>query len=439
MTRRHRLVPLVLILLLVAPGLWAQDGDDDDPPMSDEYRAKWTTDPGDVDERWQEAVRLRFIGDVDGAIELYKVFLSENEDEVSTTISMGMALWEKGSLAEAEEWFRKAKVMVPKHIKARQFLGQMLFHTGRFTEAKQEFLELEALEWNRPDVLASARLNLGKLALLERDWSAADTWFEKTGQIADKGARSQAGKGRALTMSLRRTYLWSEEIRPHVKVYFSPRCREARNPASRTTWADEAEASFTRVLSRLGMEWPEPIPLYVVADAADVYGIMGLDRPHTWKYSWYLLASEWDGDKGHNIAHHLVARVRGNRPSSKLLVEGLCIWLDDDRGDPHAGARDLLKQDRLPTIARLHLKQRYDLENVSDVAGSFVSWLIDTYGLEKFLESYVRYILVNRDPSWIDPNTLRKDWGGVLSKVFRMGIGEDLPTLESRWRAFLRQ
>ncbi|MAG32368.1 MAG: hypothetical protein CL908_15915 [Deltaproteobacteria bacterium] len=434
----------ILILLFILP-TWAAPQEkppkpkpkQEEPPQSEEWKKKWTTDPALADPRWQQAVAFRRKGDVDGAIKLYEEFLDANPDEVSVLISMGMAYWEKGALDEGEKWLREAKKVVPQHIKARQFLGQLLLHRGRFTEARKEFEELAALPWNRPDVKASAHLNLGRIALVKRQWKRADQMFFESGRSPQKGDRFSGKKGRRLTRGYKKTVFWTKVETKHLHIWFSPEIKKARDRNARQAWANVRERSFSIMCQKLGVKFPEPWPVYCFNDLVDCYTITGAEDIHDWKYSWWIISDGWSEPIGHQLAHQVVARVAGGRPANKILVEGLCHYVDGHDVDPHAAARLLLKKGRLRTIASMHLDQSYRLKTARPYGESFVAWLIDTYGMERFLRSYRWYNNVLLDQGWRRTTNLDFRWNDALSEVFGRGIGQGLGPLEERWRAFL--
>jgi tetratricopeptide (TPR) repeat protein len=426
---------LLLVWGTLAPAQGGREPKEEEPEQSEEWRAKWTTDPDLADPRWQQAVKFRRYGDVDAAIALYEEFLAEDAKEVTVLVSMGVAHWEKGALKEAETWLRRAKELVPKHIKARQFLGQLLLHQGRFTEAKAEFEGLVALDWNRPDVKASGHLNLGRIALIERRFPEADKYFYETGRSPDNGDRHSAMKGRRLVLGYRSTRLWPSEKGERLHIYFSPTAGEASDPAKRRAFAAEREKLFARMCTTLGVSFPEPWVVYCFAEEVDGYAVNGSEAIHDWKYSWWIIHDAWKEPAGHQIAHQLVARVGGGRPANKILVEGLCCYLDGDSTDPHAAARALLAQKKLKSLARMQVDQSYSLETARPYASSWVAWLIDTYGMERFLLSYRWFNNVFLARFEIEDPVLRAE--AALSEVYRRGVGEDLPSLERAWREFL--
>jgi tetratricopeptide (TPR) repeat protein len=424
---------LLLLALLAPAALPAQE----DPGPAELFRGGPGEEGPARDERFEEAVRRRYRGDVAGALELYRVFLEENPRDVAVLVSTGTAHWELGRLAEAEAWLRKAKEVLPAHVKARQFLGKLLFDTGRFREAQAEFSELVQLDWVPPDVRASGHLNLGKLRLLEGRYREAEEAFRLAAEQGDRGDKASAEKGRMLAARLRRTLTWSREATQHLLVAFSPSvCRTADAPA-RKAWAARREAEFQRMCATLGLPIEGPVPVYVFADDVDAFSISGQEEVHTQRYSWWFVWTLWSRDSGHDLAHQVASRCRGSRPANVLLVEGLVLHVDGAARDPHAGARRLLQAGKLPSLVTLHADQSFSLDLAMDVGGSLVAWLIGKHGLPAFLESYAAYNTVLLDPGWRLQATGQFRWREALDEVFLRGVQASLADVESGWREFL--
>lgn len=429
----------VMVVILGMTVVLAQGGEK--PVLRKGFEKKWTTDPTKADPRWEQAAKHRRYGELEEAIALYEKFLEENEDEISVLVSMGNAYWELGELDEAEAWLKKAKAHVPNHIKARQYLGQLLFQKGRFTEAKQEFTELIGLKWNRPDVVASGHLNLGRIALVQRDWRAASKHFFETGRSPEKGDRHSAKRGRFLAMQLRRSNLWSREKTKHLDIRFSPEVKAAKDPVKRKAWAQAREQAIVRICRELEVTYPERLAMYVFRDGVDCHTHTGQNELMTWRSFWWMVWTGWDRPPGYDLASQIVPRIRGNRPSSKPFVVGLCSYLDGTNKRPHAIARNLLKTGRLPSISAAHSSQRYPLIDALDKYGaeSLVTFLVSTYGMKAFLKSFGSYDNVMKNAKWRVSSEGTFRWRDAVSAVLERGLGEEIGAVESKWHDFLRR
>ena len=433
---------LGLLLLIASPALSQFEGREkarrerEGKGRERTYEEKWTLDPANEDPEWRRAHELYATGHYDETLELFEKFLKESPNEVSVACSMGGIYWDLGDYARAEKWFDRALEIVPRHVEARKFKARMFYQMARWTEAEKIFKELLTFENLRPDIRGSANLNLGKIALLRRRFRNAARHFIEAAKSPRKGHRSQAEKGRLMVVRFRRTLMWQSEETKGLRVFFSPDIPAAGGKAGRRAFAERCQTALDRICRTLGMSFKEKLPLYVFKDEGQAYEITGQDLP-TWKYSWWILATAWDRDPGYDIALQAVARVRGFRPSSKILVTGLAAYAAG-LPNPHERARKLLAKGRLRTLAEMHVRQTYDLEEARPYGQSFVTWVIDTYGMDRFLESYAWFKLVLLDPVWRSKATGRMDWSGALTAIFRRGIGEDYPALERRWRDFLR-
>lgn len=127
----------------------------------------------------------------------------------------------------------------------------------------------------------------------------------------------------------------------------------------------------------------------------------------------------------HHELTHLIAP--GHAGADRLLIEGLAVHVEDLLGGsnypdgddtPHGAVRAIEARSgiRIPLAeSETARKERPDGEErrlAYAQQGSFVRWLIDTRGLDRFLAAY-------REP---DP--------------FAAGLG-DLPVLERQWRSWL--
>jgi tetratricopeptide (TPR) repeat protein len=391
--------------------------------------------PDGLDARYEGAVAARRIGDVDTALGFYDQILKTDPKALSVHIAIGTAHWEKGDLAEAEKWLVKALEINPKQIKARQFLGQLRMQSGRFAEAIATFDELLKLEHNLDDVVASAHLNLGRIALVKRKWADAERHFKEVGRSPERGDRASAAKGLKYLSRLRKTAYWNREQTPLLDVHFSPKVDEAKDAAWRKAWVARRERALTKMYEALGWSIAEAIPLYVYKDHDDAYEISDFDTTLGIRYSWWLVHTLADAAPGRELAVQVCARVYGSRPASVPLVEGLVRWFDDSGRDRHEPARKLARAGKLRDLVHLHAHQRED-DGMNEAAESFVAFAIGHYGLKPFLASYRNYNLVMLDTKWISGGAFR--WKDALSEVFKRGLGASVDEAESKWRASLK-
>jgi tetratricopeptide (TPR) repeat protein len=428
-----------LVVATACAATFGQDDDGDGP--SDAFRKRFADEPipataDGLDARYEGAVEARRIGDVDKAIGFYREILKTDPKALTVHIAMGTAFWEKGELAEAEQWLLKALEINPKQIKARQFLGQLRMHSGRFAEAITTFDELLKLEKNLDDVVASAHLNLGRIALVKRKFADAEKHFREVEKSPERGDRASAERGLMIALRLRKTTFWNKEITPTIEAYFSPKIAEQGDAAWRKAWVAKREAALKAMYDALQWKIPEPIPVYVYKNDDDCYEISDQETAHSFRYSWWLCHTLANSTPGHDLAHQVVSRRFGARPASVPFVEGLCTYFDGTGADRHAGAKKLLRADKLRDLVDLHSDQRTE-EGMHEASASFVAFAIETYGLKKFLDSYRVYNNVMLNPEWRLPGKSYK-WSSALDVILKKGLGVSLADFESRWRASLR-
>lgn len=418
----------------------AQGNDDDGDGPAEGFRKRFEVEipatPDGLDARYEGAVAARRIGDVDTAMNFYRQILKTDPQALTVHIAMGTAYWEKGELKEAEEWLNKALEINPKQIKARQFLGQLQTHSGRFADATATFDALLKLEKNLDDVVASAHLNLGRIALVKRKWSDAEKAFKEVGRSPERGDRASAERGLKLLTRLRKTAFWNREQTESLDIHFSPKVDAATDPAWRKQWAARREAATKKMYDALGWRIAEQIPVYVYKNDDDAYEISDQETTHAFRYSWWLVHTRFDSAPGRDIALQVVGRRFGARPASMPLVWGLCAHFDDTGADRHTPARKLAAAGKLRDLISLSANQRVE-EGMVEFSTSFVAFAIAEYGLPRFLDSYRLYNTTMLDTQWRMPGGAFK-WQSMFDKIFRAGMGVGYAELDQKWRAKLQ-
>ena len=123
-----------------------------------------------------------------------------------------------------------------------------------------------------------------------------------------------------------------------------------------------------------------------------------------------------------------------------MIVEGLAAWLAR-ADDAHADARELRKKGKILTLRenQLLLRQTDEHETLRAYrhGKSFVTWLIDTYGFEKFGQTWKRFNITVNSPEYKIANTKGVDWDRAFTAAFQKGIGTTSLEAEKAWRAFL--
>ncbi|MBZ0270304.1 tetratricopeptide repeat protein [bacterium] len=109
-------------------------------------------------------------------------------------LNLALALREAGRPAEAETELRAALAIDPEHAGARNNLGNLLAGLGRLDEAGDEL----RAAWERKPSAGTA-LNLGNVAMRERDATEAERWYRE--------ARSRGNDGVELRFNLAKSML----------------------------------------------------------------------------------------------------------------------------------------------------------------------------------------------------------------------------------------
>jgi hypothetical protein len=122
----------------------------------------------------------------------------------------------------------------------------------------------------------------------------------------------------------------------------------------------------------------------------------------------------WDSYIGHEMVH-VIAHNTLQYGKTGILGEGIAVWLNGAVKNHHSAARELLDEHELPTVSELVVNFR-QAENSYPASGSFAGFLIETYGLDVFKETYPLE----------DPSARLKEWKG-----------KSFEELEPDWHAHL--
>ena len=122
---------------------------------------------------------------------------------------------------------------------------------------------------------------------------------------------------------------------------------------------------------------------------------------------------------GHELTHVLSRAINGRPPPNRILDEGLAVFLDLTRRDYFATGQKLLREDKLPTIKQMLKQSKTRSEDWYPVAGTFVGFLCNQYGIKKF----------------------KRLWGSrerTFDKALRKVYKKSLRRIEWEWREYLR-
>ena len=432
MISMRRLAMLLTLPLAIATLAFGQDEEDDRP---------WDDPDGKKDERFEKAAKHHLRGEFAEAFALYDEILAERGNDVPTIITYGNMLWKLGRLDEAEARFKLARKLMPDHIKAPQWLGQFYWWQGRRALAHEQFDALLKIKKDgkfiREDVLHSAWINKGKLSMVEENWFKARKFYRMLKAEGGKADRNTGIRGLKKMSMMNRLGDWARADSARLMVHFAPSVKQFRTPDKRQAWVDSFTPWIESTASKLKMKLPDPWHVYVFQDDGECSALVGRDEAHGWDYSWWLSFVSIDAKYPvkQTLAVQLATRSRGSRPKVRSLVEGLCAYLAGEPVDPHAHARALMKSGRLPSIKQMCEKQRGKPQY--EVGMSYVRYMIDTFGFDRFMNFWARFNVVANAPQFKIGRTTRQDWQLVLDLLMGEELGTNLDAVESGWRAAL--
>ncbi len=434
-TMMRRFPGWIVVLVLLGPGLSTAHGQGDGEPAMGS--PEWDDPDAPVDERFEHARRLHVEGRFEEAFALYDAILADRGPDAPTLTTYGNMKWKIGAMKEAEDLFLRAIASMPKHIKARQFLGQLYFHQGRRKQARAVFEAMLKLPWLRDNVEHSARLNIARIDLLNGKWLDARKGFVFIRKEGNKAYRKSGERGLRMIRDMLALEEWPRYDSRRLYLHFSPHLRQFEGSAAKKAFAEPLDAFLEMAVEKLGMPMPEPWHLYIFEDDGECSVKTGRKTAHGWDYSWWLSYTALDSDYGpkHAIAHQLAARWGGSRPISVLMVEGFCAYMAGDFKKPHANAAALYEAGHLPSIETLQRFQRkFDQFGIG---ASFVRYLIDTYGFEKFHEMWRWFNVVVNAPQHKQGRSREIHWDSALDELFRKAFGVGFADVERDWRRSL--
>ncbi|MCA9320168.1 MAG: hypothetical protein KDB53_05515 [Planctomycetes bacterium] len=432
---RHSLIwLLVLALGLLTDIGWAQNEDDDIAAGSPE----WDDPDAPVDPRFEEARENHVAGRFNRAFALYDEILADRGPDAATLTTYGNMKWKIGRMTEAEALLQAAIRSMPKHIKSRQFLGQLYVHQGRRADARKTFEDLLALDWVRGDVADSAKLNLARLDLWDGKWLEARKGFNHLRREGGKADRKSGDRGLRLISTLLELDQWPRFDSKHLKIHFSPKLKQFSGRDAKGAYAEELDKWIELVVSKLGIAMPEPWDLYVFESDAECGAITGRMEAHGWDYSWWLSHTAVNSKYGpkHTLAAQFAARWSGSRPISRPLVEGLCAYIAGELKEPHAELAAMAKNYEIHPMATVCQWQRH-VDHYA-YGTSMVRYLIDTYGFEKFSEVWKHFNVTMNAPQFKKrSNTTNIDWEAALDDLFTTHLGASYEVVNSGWLALI--
>jgi hypothetical protein len=233
------------------------------------------------------------------------------------------------------------------------------------------------------------------------------------------------------------TVLTGAEKTAHFQIHFRP---GSKAEASVDRVAALVEDDLKRILTELGVtEFRHTIKLYLYDDVEELMKVTGVPAAG---YSVPLeshVPHDNDQTRVHELVHVVAEKFTEKGPESRNLffAEGLANAVLEFVTGVHvdAVAAFYKKRGELPTLAEVHkLDDFYSYLrahpgfNGYDVAGSYLRYLLDTYGAPKTRKYYCG--VPAKEAFGVDLNAIEKGWHARLDKVtLRPGL---LALLEER-------
>ena len=145
-------------------------------------------------------------------------------------------------------------------------------------------------------------------------------------------------------------------------------------------------AQKDRICRRLGVEWKEPIDVFVYESNERGRELTGgnLDFADP---SGRKVHQQWNSYIAHEMVH-VIAHNRLQHAQTGILGEGIAVWLNGQSDESHhRRAAALLGKGELPSVAALVSDFRAQ-SNSYPASGSFCGWFLAEHGLEVFKSLY---------------------------------------------------
>lgn len=242
------------------PGLTQQEPEDS-IMMLGELRANVRTFPNHADDRLKLAEGLYRIGDLDAAIDEYRIALKLKPDSAKGHLQLGVALMAKQDWRTAMTELKEAKRLDPELTQAHYNLGTVFYTIGNLKAAIQSYQRALELQAYFPD--ARYRLAL-VLKLSHRDMESAQSMEEAAqGGVAQAqyflGNAYRTGQGVEKNSALA-VYWWTKALtfgHQPAAASLSQLRRQALSPAQTADKRQEAWEAFRKYCDKLWENFPD--------------------------------------------------------------------------------------------------------------------------------------------------------------------------------------
>jgi len=313
---------------------------------------------------------------------------AQENPEAKKLVKIAYDLWDRQeNLEKAVEYLRKAIALEPRNAEYYSSLGRCLLDAGRDEEALEPLLKALGLCPCEGWVEAWTRIALGEYYESRGDIKSARAEYKKALALQATKNSTREAKVRLALLS------WKQFDSPHFTFIYNPKGYPARQIHKIQR---EYERAYKNIVDYLSVDFKGKIRCFLFSsrnEAKKVLGAtveLGFARPG--RRQIYVLYGEKERQTpGHEMTHVISFFIGKEINEIPLLREGLSVYLDQSGADHHGNAALFLETDEFVPLKELFENFRgVDEEVAYAEAGSFVGFLLEKFGVEKFKKLWVR-------------------------------------------------
>ncbi len=330
----------------------------------------------------------------------------------------GYDYWTSGeynSYDEAVEYFKAAIEKAPDNGEYQGALGRALFDMGKEEEAKEPLEKSLELKNSEPWVCAWSHIILGQIYEGEKNYDLALKHYKAAADLKATKNSTKEASGRVEILSD-----WKRSESDHFIFNYPPGGYVENNLSDIIS---RYEKAYKNISEFLQTEMPGKIVYYCFPSresGMDVIGYeLGFCHPAN-KQVYAIMGQSEQQTTGHEMTHVISFYIASTINSDVLIHEGLAESLNQNGEDFHGQAAYLMKEGTFVSLKELRKDFRsYDTQLSYNEAASFVLFLIETYGIEKFKQVWAREDFSGALPEVYGKNydELGKEWEDLLKKT----------------------
>jgi len=224
-----------------------------------------------------------------------------------------------------------------------------------------------------------------------------------------------------------KSFVWESDSSLHVKYYFAPNSTAAKNIDSIKI---KSEKYFAKALSIIHENnYPSKISQIFVESRSKMKELTMFEDNGlaNWKYNaiYYVYGDSLKINGAHEFNHVITNNLWGENKSYLWLSEGFAVYADDSWGkhDLHLLCKFLLDKNKLLPLHELRTNfNDYTSLITYPEAGSFVKYLYEVYGYQKFKELWQKGEDKAQDIYGKSLEDLENEWLAVVKTKDAHGI-----------------